>query len=408
MSDSTTELGPPPPKSQAKKDKKSSCCKDWSKHSILKWIFPLLVILIASFIYCVFLLTVLMPEIGELTQPTLTQATITKPAWNPSHVEIIVLLVIFHLVTGMFVYCFFMAMLTSPGYVPETKRWRDGDFDDIHEEDTRRLVELLMSDTLMADLDKVDMRYFIKSFPLIERKFGKKRLNAKNGIRECKYCQMYKPDRSHHCKTCNTCVLRMDHHCPWIANCVGFNNYKYFLLLLVYGVLTLFFVLVAQLPRLIACFRLSKPQQYALAWRRDDVLVVVSYTMAFTLAIFLFIFMSFHFWLTANSLSTIEYKEKVSHGNPEVVARHYIAHVKFDRGAYGNLEHVLGPFWMWLLPITPTYYVQDIRTGRPLRRRGKYLEQAYPGCYYVSPEKRIIWDPLLTRPPGPDLAQTHI
>ena len=46
---------------------------------------------------------------------------------------------------------------------------------------------------------------------------------------ECNSCKFVKPARSKHCTVCDVCVERFDHHCVWINNCVGRQNYKYFL-----------------------------------------------------------------------------------------------------------------------------------------------------------------------------------
>lgn len=45
----------------------------------------------------------------------------------------------------------------------------------------------------------------------------------------CRFSSQPKPPRSHYDHVTKSLVLNMDHYCPWMFNCVGYFNYRYFL-----------------------------------------------------------------------------------------------------------------------------------------------------------------------------------
>lgn len=74
---------------------------------------------------------------------------------------------------------------------------------------------------------------------------------------ECMTCHFWKPYRAYHCSSCHCCVLRMDHHCPWLNNCVGFYNHKFYYLFLFYTILYGLFIIPILIIEGIHFFNLS-------------------------------------------------------------------------------------------------------------------------------------------------------
>jgi len=320
-----------------------SCCAGWSR----TWP-PLLVCFVISYTYIVFIVHCIHPQIDRAFQLTPGPLPPNDPnTYTPSQAEILGVTIGFHILFFMLLLCFLRSGTTSPGSIPLTPQeyWEKGQFG-IHEDDEKKLCELIASINMPEDT-LVRHRSFIKSLPVAERKTKPGQKGAQ--LRFCRTCNRYKPDRAHHCRICDRCILRMDHHCPWIANCVGFNNYKFFLLFLFYGSVCCAFVLGVMARRFIKCFRPVIDIHY---FFKADLWIILAYLLATFLFFALFIFFCFHLSLVFNCLSTIELREKRNSDDPGIKQRWAVSHQKYDQGsAFGNFLHIFGSWYIWLLPI---------------------------------------------------------
>jgi hypothetical protein len=114
-------------------------------------------------------------------------------------------------------------------------------------------------------------------------------------------CREFRPPRSHHCSQCEMCVLRMDHHCPWMGNCIGLKNYRFFYQTIIYG----FFVTLAHVYSHILIFtgdfKWSQHSSYL-----SILIRLTTFGSQFFIMLALGYMGAFHTYLISRNLTTID------------------------------------------------------------------------------------------------------
>ena len=115
-------------------------------------------------------------------------------------------ILVFHLLLLLLLWCYFMVVFRDPGSVPEN--WKPVIEEQNFEAGTSSMPfsDCVEPQNLAATLSSSDG------------------LERRPAVVYCSHCKNGKPPRCHHCSVCQRCVLKMDHHCVWVVNCVGAQN----------------------------------------------------------------------------------------------------------------------------------------------------------------------------------------
>ncbi|XP_018395429.1 PREDICTED: palmitoyltransferase ZDHHC2 isoform X4 [Cyphomyrmex costatus] len=235
-----------------------------------------------------------------------------------NYVQKVFYLLFFHILILMFLWSYWQTMCTDLIPVPDKFKIPDVEMEKLQQAETEETQRQILE-------------RFAQDLPVTNR-------TIKGAMRFCEKCQLIKPDRTHHCSVCGTCVLKMDHHCPWVNNCVGFHNYKFFILFLAYGLLYCMFITATSLQYFIQFWKGELD-----GMGRFHLLFLFFVALMFAVSLISLFF--YHCYLVIHNRSTLEaFRAPMFRTGKDKDG--------FSLGKYNNFQEVFGDNpRLWFLPI---------------------------------------------------------
>ncbi|KAK9080567.1 hypothetical protein SSX86_000325 [Deinandra increscens subsp. villosa] len=172
-------------------------------------------------------------------------------------------------------------------------------------------------------------------------------------VKYCDTCMLYRPPRCSHCSICDNCVERFDHHCPWVGQCIGRRNYRFFFMFVSSATLLCVYVLSFCWVYVIRIMHSENTSVWGALIKTPASIVLIIYT--FLSVWFVGGLTVFHLYLISTNQSTYEnfrYRYDRSE-NP------------YNRGIFGNFKEV---FWTSIPPSKNNFRAMVQREPKPPTR----------------------------------------